>query len=157
MATVLLPSRDVGVSFIASPANPPAHPTWLSTAGPANQSSGAQGPPSCGTAGACPGPASVSIARHHLRFGAGTAPHVFRADIVAHAADWRAALAFTVANHPSFWEPQSPRIKAMEGLGSYGSYLGNLTDPMFKAMGFALNWYVVVLSVCLSVPGQQPG
>ena len=33
MATVLDPHHDVGVSFIPSPANPPALPTWLNISG----------------------------------------------------------------------------------------------------------------------------
>eukprot|EP01043_Picozoa_sp_COSAG02_P032968 COSAG02_NODE_2226_length_9456_cov_6.430587_1_plen_403_part_00 len=137
MATVLHPSRDVGVSFISSPANPPVHPTFLNTSGPARNGTPSA---SCPNIGDCRGAASFSVSRHHLRFGDGAAPHVFDTDIVAHAADWRDGLAFTVDKHKSFWEPQSPRIKEIEGLGSYGSYLGNLTDPMFEAMGFALNW-----------------
>jgi hypothetical protein len=31
MAAILDPTHDAGVSFIPSPANPPAHPTWLRT------------------------------------------------------------------------------------------------------------------------------
>lgn len=31
-------------------------------------------------------------------------------------------------------------MKQIEGLGSYSSYLGDLTDPKFKEMGYALNW-----------------
>ena len=57
---------------------------------------------------------------------------MFDADIVAHAADWREALAYSARKHAAFWEPVSPRMKQIEGLGSYGSYLGNLTDPIFE-------------------------
>ena len=127
MASVLQPGSDSGVSFIASPKNPTAHPTWLNTSGPA-----ARGGLRCETSGVCKGPASFSLARENLRFGDGAVPHVFDADIVAHAADWREALAYSARKHAAFWEPVSPRMKQIEGLGSYGSYLGNLTDPIFE-------------------------
>jgi hypothetical protein len=102
MATVLQPGRDVGVSFISSPANPPAHPTFLNISGPGSTSGG-----SCRSAGDCSGAASFSLSRQHLRFGDGAAPHVFDMDIVAHAADWRDALAFT-AEKVSEMHPFSP-------------------------------------------------
>ena len=134
MATVLDPTHDSGVSFIPSPANPPAHPTWLNISGAPG------GGAACKTPTACPGAGSFSVSRYHLRFGDGAAPHVFDSDIVAHAACWRAALGWSATEHAAFWEPVSPRIKAIEGLGSYSSYLGDLTDPKFAQMGYALNW-----------------
>jgi hypothetical protein len=135
MATILHPARDIGVSFIPSPKNPPAHPTFLDISGPATRASAG-----CRAAGDCHGPASFSVSRHHLRFGDGAAPHVFHTDIVAHEACWRAALGWSAREHATFWEPVSPRIKLIEGLGSYGSYLGNVTDSKFREMGYALNW-----------------
>ena len=131
MATVLDPTHDSGVSFIPSPANPPAHPTWLNISG-----SGMD----CRTADACSGSGWFAVSRHHLRFGDGAAPHVFDADIVAHEACWRAALGWSAQAHEAYWEPVSPVIKEIEGLGSYSSYLGELSDPKYKAMGYALNW-----------------
>ena len=50
---------------------------------------------------------------------------------------WRGALGWSAAKHAAFWEPVTPRIKEIEGLGSYSSYLGDLTDPKFKRMGCA--------------------
>ena len=131
MATILQPSLDVGVSFIPNPGNPPAHPTWLNLSG-----SGGAG---CATPTSCKGPASFSISRHHLRFGDGATPHVFDTDIVAHAACWRAALGWSARTHAAYWEPVSPRMKAIEGLGSYSSNLDNI-DPKLKRMGYTLNW-----------------
>ena len=107
--------------------NPPAHPTWLNISG-----GGA-----CATPTACPGPGSFAVSRHNLRFGDGARPHVFDSDIIAHEACWRGALGWSAAKHAAFWEPVTPRIKETEGLGSYSSYLGDLTDPKFKRMGCA--------------------
>ena len=131
MATVLDPTHDVGVSFIPSPANPPAHPTWLNISGAGMD---------CRTASACSAPGWFAVSRHHLRFGDGAAPHVFDTDIVAHEACWRAALGWSAQAHAEYWEPVSPVMKEIEGLGSYSSYLGDLTDPKYKEMGYALNW-----------------
>ncbi len=131
MATVLDPTHNVGLSFIPSPANPPAHPTWLNISG---------GGMDCHNANACSGPGWFAVSRHHLRFGDGAAPHVFDTDIVAHEACWRAALGWSVKAHAPYWEPVNAVIKEIEGLGSYSSYLGDLTDPKFKEMGYALNW-----------------
>eukprot|EP01050_Picozoa_sp_SAG11_P011459 SAG11_NODE_1214_length_5503_cov_5.844560_2_plen_791_part_00 len=131
MATVLDPTHNVGVSFIPSPANPPAHPTWLNISGAGMD---------CHTADACSGPGWFAVSRHHLRFGDGAHPHIFDTDIVAHEACWRAALGWSVRAHAEYWEPVNPVIKEIEGLGSYSSYLGDLTDPKFKKMDYALNW-----------------
>ena len=131
MATVLDPTHDVGVSFIPSPANPPAHPTWLNISG---------GGLDCHTAHTCSVPGWFAVSRHHLRFGDGARPHIFDTDIVAHEACWRAALGWSVQEHAEYWEPVSPVMKEIEGLGSYSSYLGDLEDPKYKEMGYALNW-----------------
>jgi hypothetical protein len=100
----------------------------------------------CRTPSECPGPAGFSVSRMQLRFGDGAAPHVFDSDIVAHVACWRAALGWSAQRHAAYWEPVSPRIKEIEGLGSYSSYLGDLTDAKFKAMGYSLNWDLSVRS-----------
>jgi len=130
----LQPGRDVGVSFVPSPDNPPAHPTYLNITGQPG------GGAACKTSTACKGPGSFSVSRANLRFGDGAAPHVFDVDIVAHAACWRGGVGFSAEKHAEFWEPQSARIKEIEGLGSYSSYLGNLSDAKFGEMGYSLNW-----------------
>ena len=45
-------------------------------------------------------------------------------------------MAFSTSKHSEFWEPQVGRMKAVEGLGSYSSYLGDLSDPKYKRMGY---------------------
>lgn len=69
------------------------------------------------------------MSRANLRFGDGTPDHIFDSDVVAHPACWRGGLQFSATKHAEYWEPQSPRMKQIEGLGSYSSYLGTLTDP----------------------------
>lgn len=49
---------------------------------------------------------------------------------------WRGGMAFSTSKHSEFWEPQAGRMKAVEGLGSYSSYLGDLSDPKYKRMGY---------------------
>ena len=64
MATVLQPAEDVGVSFIPSPENPFAHPTFLNTTG--------HGGAACTTPTACKGQEGrFGVSRANLRFGDG--------------------------------------------------------------------------------------
>ena len=146
-ATILAPLDDIGFSVIPNPANPFAHPTWLNTT--SAQRGGGAG---CATPTSCAaGPGGFAISRHNLRFGDGAVPHVFDSDIVAHHACWREALGWSTRAHAAHWEPVSKRMRAIEGLGSYSSYLGDLTDTdgggvasttstNLSALGYTLNW-----------------
>ena len=140
MATVLDPGHDAGVSFIPNPANPPALPTWLNIS--AQLTGGGGGGSGCKTPHSCVGPGSFAVSRHNLRFGDYVAPHIFDSDIVAHEACWRAALGWSAERHAPYWEPVSPVIKEIEGLGSYSSYLGDLTDPKYT-LSFSLASYMI--------------
>jgi hypothetical protein len=78
--------------------------------------------------------------RDHLRISAGT-PVGLDMDVVAHAADWRAALGWAVGAWPAYFEPVNPEVfECCAGTGAYSWYLGNLTNPDLGAMDFATLW-----------------
>jgi hypothetical protein len=73
----------------------------------------------------------------------------FTMHIVAHAACWRPALAFSVERYPAHWEiaADASKVAAVDGLGSYGSFpipqlgeTGNLSDPAIAKMHYKVNW-----------------
>jgi len=147
--TILDEGADVGFTLMSDPSNAPAR-TWLNLTGPslAQQHHGQQHDSArdsiylddaCTTPTSCPGPAGLALSRHNLRLASSTT-HIFRHLLVAHAACWRPGLGRSVQEFPAFWEPTNNRVKEVEGLGSYSSYLGDITDPKFNRMGYKLNW-----------------
>lgn len=136
--TVLDEGADAGITLMADPHNFPAR-TWVNLTGPSLARRADGDLASCPTPTACPGPAGYSLSRHYLKLSS-SKTHTYRHLLVGHTASWRAGMARSVAEFPTFWEPTNEHVKEIEGLGSYSSFLGNVTDPKFKEMGYKLNW-----------------
>eukprot|EP00041_Stephanoeca_diplocostata_P023244 m.566494 g.566494 ORF g.566494 m.566494 type:complete len:466 (+) comp22252_c0_seq8:963-2360(+) len=130
--TVLHPASNTSISLIADPNNEPVPEAWLNLTG--------TGGGKCTTPTACPGPAGFAISKHMLRLSP-SVTHTQSFDIVAHtAACFRPALKWSVDTYAKFWKPLHPGVRFVDGLGSYSSYLGNLTDPKWKEMGYQTSW-----------------
>ena len=131
--TFLDPLHNSGVSVIGNPSNPPIPQGFFNTSG--------TGGAACTTPTSCTGPASFAFSYHMLRVEAGVV-HRRSYDLVPHqAACWRPGLAWSVAHYPQFWKPTiGAAAREVDGLGSYSSYLGNLTDPKWKKMGYQTSW-----------------
>jgi hypothetical protein len=83
----------------------------------------------------------LSWTREFYRLGGGTAPVRLHQDLVGHAADWRAALSYSVTAYAPYWEPENVDSFLMAaGTGSYSSFLGPFNESEFDAMGYAVNW-----------------
>ena len=98
--------------------------------------------------GSDPANASLAFARAHARIGGAAPPLALRMDLVGHAADWRASLAWATRQYAEFWEPVNADAAAScGGLGSY-SYFGDnpATDSLapyassLQAMAYSVNW-----------------
>lgn len=83
----------------------------------------------------------LSFSRAHHRISS-AAPVELDVDLVGHEADWRAALAWSVAAWPQWWEPVNAEVFATSaGTGSYSWWLGSLDqDPSYEAMAYKTNW-----------------
>lgn len=69
------------------------------------------------------------------------AKYVFSADIIAHEACFRPALAWSIARYPTYWRASSEQAaKRVDGLASYSWYLGDVSAPDYHAMDYAVNW-----------------
>jgi hypothetical protein len=64
----------------------------------------------------------------------------FAMDLVAHAADWRAALGWMTRRYAPFFEPPNPHAHQFAGLGAYSDWEGDLDAARLKRMGFRVNW-----------------
>jgi hypothetical protein len=125
-ATVIDPQQNMAVSLIGDPSNPPIPQGFFNTSG--------KGGATCKIPTSCAGPASLAFSYHMLRIEAGVV-HRRSYDLVPHNAScFRSSLAWSVEQYPRFWKPTFPEARHVDGLGSYSSYLGNLTDPKFKEM-----------------------
>ena len=68
-------------------------------------------------------------------------PVRFAMDLIAHAADWRAALGWMVARYPEQFNPPNPLTYQIAGNAAYAEYEGNELDAYkFFSMGFRVNW-----------------
>jgi hypothetical protein len=83
--------------------------------------------------------ASVAAVRLLHRLDAAAPPLVFTALLRAHAASWRPALAFWVAEFADFAEPHVGGTEALEGLGGY-SWVAPVNASYAASVGFKLNW-----------------
>ena len=62
-------------------------------------------------------------------------------DLVPHRdACFRPGLAWSVQQYPRFWMPTFAKARQFDGLGSYSSFLGDLTSPKWKQMAYHVNW-----------------
>jgi hypothetical protein len=83
----------------------------------------------------------LSFSRAHYRISAIT-PIELDIDLVGHQADWRSALAWSVAAWPTYWEPHNPEVfTTSAGTGSYSYWLGSLDQtPPYTEMAYKTNW-----------------
>lgn len=83
----------------------------------------------------------LAFSRAHHRIS-NFAPVDLDLDLVGHEADWRAALAWSVAAWPQWWEPHNPEVFATSaGTGSYSWWLGSLDqNPEYEDMAYRVNW-----------------
>ena len=83
----------------------------------------------------------LTFSRAHHRISS-FAPVELDLDLVGHQADWRAALAWSVAAWPQWWEPHNPEVFATSaGTGSYSWWLGSLDQtPSYESMAYKVNW-----------------
>ena len=97
--------------------------------------------------GSDPANASLAFSRSHARIGGAAPPLALHMDLVGHAADWRASLAWSTVAYAAYWEPvNTEALVNCGGLGSY-SYFGDdpadSLDPYVVAltnMSYAVNW-----------------
>jgi len=82
---------------------------------------------------------SIAFHRTHHRIGGGR-PVRFAMDLVAHPADWRAALGWTVARYPQFFNPVNPHADEMAGCGAYSGSENPVDVARLKRMAFRINW-----------------
>ncbi len=61
-------------------------------------------------------------------------------DLVAHAADWRAALGWMARRYPEYFNPPNPHAFEFAGLAAYSDWEGELDAAKLKRMGFRVNW-----------------
>lgn len=88
---------DAGVSLVLSPTDAPLD-VWMRTDEAARE---------------------VRFERSHARIDTSTPPVVLNADLVGHAGDLRAALAWAVADAAVFYKPVNEEVFAAAGLGGY--------------------------------------
>ena len=131
--SILDPTKEVGLSFVGDPRDLPSPEAWMNLTG----KGGAQ----CTRPLSCRGPASFSFSYHMLRLQPGVV-HRRGLDIIAHPdSSWRTGLRWSVGQYTPFWGPTFPQAQAVvDGLGSYSSYLGNLTQPKWKQMAYQTSW-----------------
>ena len=131
--SVLDSSEGSTMSIIGDPSNAPVPRGWLYLRG--------LGGGACGTPTACPGPASIGFSYEMLRLDVGVT-HTRSFDVVGTpAACYRPALAWSLSQYPAFWSAtHGGASRYVDGLGSYSSYLGNLTDPVWTEMAYQTNW-----------------
>ena len=81
------------------------------------------------------------MSHHNLRFDA-SVTHTHRYTLVPFpAACWRPSLAWSVERYSAYWRPTFPGARAVDGLGSYSSYLGKLSASLnLKRMAYQTNW-----------------
>ena len=116
MATVLLPTNDLGLSLVLSPED-----TYLDT----SLTTTADG----------------VITLSHIGHRIGSKQSVkFTADLVVHPADWRGGLGWMVRRYPAFFDPPNPRADQLAGCGAYSSYEGDLDAAKYRKMAFKVNW-----------------
>jgi len=97
--------------------------------------------------GSDPANASLAFSRSHARIGGAAPPLALHADLIGHAADWRASLAWSAREYAPYWEPVNlEALVSCGGLGSY-SYFGDAPadslEPYMEAlvnMSYAVNW-----------------
>ena len=97
--------------------------------------------------GSDPANASLAFTRSHARIGGSAPPLALHMDLVGHAADWRASLAWSTREYAAWWEPVNPEaLFNCGGLGSY-SYFGDAPTDSLDAyaeylvnMSYAVNW-----------------
>lgn len=85
----------------------------------------------------CDGQIAFSRINHRI---SNKNPLRFAMDLVAHPADWRAGLGWTVNRYPEFFEAKNPKAHEIVGCGAYSSYEGDLDVEKFKRMSFRVNW-----------------
>ncbi|WP_295668733.1 hypothetical protein [uncultured Mucilaginibacter sp.] len=85
--------------------------------------------------------ADGKIAYRHLnhRIGSMHTVHICH-QLVLHEADWRAGMAWMIANYPAYFMPGEPLVNKIAGCGAYSSYEGELDTAKYREMGFSLNW-----------------
>lgn len=117
---------------IGDPGNPPVPRGWLKLDG--------QGGAKCVTPADCPGQASAMFSYEMLRLLPGVV-HTRSFNFVGGAPCYRPGLAWSLLTYPEFWSPvHGAASRFVDGLGSYSSYLGELSDPKWKQMGYQTNW-----------------
>ena len=92
--------------------------------------------------------ASLAFARAHARVGGGAPPLLLHMDLVGHAADWRASLAWATRQYGEYWEPVNAAASlSCGGLGSYSWYGDDpASEPLapytaaLQAMSYSVNW-----------------
>ena len=118
LATVAEPSADEALSLVLSPEDTLRDISLVTTAR---------------------GLVAFQRTHHRLRYGK---PVRFAMDLVAHPADWRATLAWTVARYPQFFNPVNPRADEMAGCGAYSGSENPVDAAKLKRMAFRINWKV---------------
>ncbi|MDO8586674.1 MAG: hypothetical protein Q7T82_06495 [Armatimonadota bacterium] len=116
IASILIPSCDAGLSLVLSPED-----VYLDTA----FNTGAEG--------------RIVFARINHRISSAR-PVKFSADIVAHEADWRAALGWMVSRYPRYFNPPNPRADEVAGCAAYSACEGDLDVAKLRKMAFRVNW-----------------
>eukprot|EP00039_Didymoeca_costata_P013069 m.193335 g.193335 ORF g.193335 m.193335 type:complete len:718 (+) comp15666_c0_seq8:155-2308(+) len=130
--SVLVPEQDKSFSIIGNASNPPVPEGHLYTHG--------DGGAGCTAPGACSDNASFNFEFLMLRMGPGVT-HMREYHLVPHSAScWRPGILWSTENYHSHWGPTFANARYVDGLGSYSSYLGNLTDPIYKQMGYQTSW-----------------
>lgn len=67
-------------------------------------------------------------------------PVRFSMDLVAHPADWRAALDWMVRRYPTSFDPPNPAVQELAGCGAYSSHAEINTPGRLHRMAFRVNW-----------------
>lgn len=116
LACFLEPKRDIGVTLALSPEDDLLDVTVRTT-----------------TDG------EVVFSRLNNRIEKGR-PVRFSADLIAHAADWRPAMAWMAARYPRYFDPALPVADDIAGTAAYSTYQGELDAEKLRKMAFRVNW-----------------
>jgi hypothetical protein len=116
IVTLAEPAADAALSLVLSPEDTLLDMSLATTAG-----------------------GSITFERTRHRLG-GNKPVRFAADLVAHAADWRAGLGWMVHRYPQYFNPINPKADEMAGCGAYSGDENPVDVAKLKRMAFRTNW-----------------
>ncbi|MFH1007487.1 MAG: hypothetical protein V1800_08300 [Candidatus Latescibacterota bacterium] len=116
LATVTENAADMGLSLILSPEDLMLDMTLETTKG-----------------------GEMVFTRMNHRLGSGRSVR-FAMDLVAHEADWRAALGWMTRRYGSFFDPPNALAHEISGTGAYSRSWADFDVEKLKKMAFIVNW-----------------